>query len=215
MKKICLLAVLAAMVVSIALCGFHAAAQGPVRSGPPIALLDVSHVFKSHVRFKSMMNEMKASVERAEAWAKGERDTIQKMAEELKTLKTGTAAYKELEERTATRMGQLEVQIRLQKKQFLEHEAKVYHSVYQEVQQEVNSYMAATGTTLVLRFSGEPVDPTKPDTVIRDINKPVIAYHPQLDITELVLQRLNRPDLNPGLGDRRGGPTPMFNQQPR
>ena len=49
---------------------------------PNIALLDVSYIFKNHPRFKAMMEEMKADVERAESDVNKERDTLRKLVEQ-------------------------------------------------------------------------------------------------------------------------------------
>jgi Skp family chaperone for outer membrane proteins len=215
-KKAQLLAVLAASALLLCLPGSDASAQQqPVRqpghpgAGGNIALLDVSYIFEKLPRFKQMMDEMKADVDRAEQNVKTERDAIKKLADRLEGFK-GTADYKAMEEELAKRMGDLNVQISLQKKDFLLREARIYHNVYKEIQQEVEYYCAANGIDVVLRFSGDPVDVEKPDSVLAFINRPVVTYAKDRDITPIILDHLVKrstaPNAVPSPADNRGLP---------
>lgn len=205
MRKSRLLAALAACVLAIGLIGGFGVAQQPgrpamrptVRGGPTIALLDVPYIFKNHTRFKAMMNDMKADVERAELQMKADRDAIQKLAEQMKEYRKGTPEYKELAEVITKRQADLSIKIRLQKDEFLQREAKTYYNVYQEIHQEVDYYAAANGITMVLRFNGDPADLGRPETVIRTINKQVVWYTKDQDVTPVILDRLNQRAFNP------------------
>ena len=50
-----------------------------VAGGPRLALIDVTRIFKTHTRFKQMMEEMKRDVQAAENRVKAERDAINKL----------------------------------------------------------------------------------------------------------------------------------------
>lgn len=213
MRKSHLLAALAAGVVvaasllSMTLSGSDAAAQSPAgpavhpqHAPPVIALLDVSHIFKKHVRLKAMMDEMKQDVNRAETWVKNENGALTKLKERLKDFRPGSPDHKALEEEIAKRQSELAVRIQQQKREFLQREAKIYHNVYREIQQEVNYYCAAKGVAVVLRFSREPADVDRPDSVLGYINKPVVTYDKNLDITDLILSQLNRRPVNNNTG---------------
>ena len=194
-----LMAAAAAGLLSMSLIGSQAFGQGaPVRqpmaaqagSAPNIALLDVSYIFKNHPRFKSMMEEMKTDVTRAESDVNKERDTLRKLVEQLEGFRKGTPDYKAMEEEVARREADLSVKVQLQRKDFLMREAKIYHTVYQEIAQEVDYYCANKGIDMVLRFNGDPVDVDKPDSVLSYINKPVVWYDKSRDITPIVLDAL-------------------------
>ncbi len=205
MRKSHLLAALAAasVVAAVLSCmtfsGSDAAAQPPLRPAirpqpapSPFALLDVSYIFKKHIRLKAMMDEMKKKVEAAEAWVNGERNVQMKLLQELKGYHQGSQEFKSLEETIAKRRADLAVKIQQHKRDFLYDEAKIYHNVYLEIQQEVRYYCQARGTALVLRFSRETPNVDRPDSVLSYINKPVITYSKDLDITDLILSQLNR-----------------------
>jgi len=205
--------VVAASLLSMTLSGSDAAAQSPVRPAlrpqpapPAIALLDVSHIFKKHARLKAMMDEMKQDVSRAETWVKNENDALTKLKEQLKDWRPGSPEYESLEETVAKRHSELAIKIQQQKREFLQREAKIYHNVYQEIQQEVNYYCAAKGVAIVLRFSREPAEVDRPDSVLALINKPVVTYAKNLDITDLILSQLNRRPVG-------GNPNPIGSRQ--
>lgn len=222
MKNSHLLAALAA-VLSLTYFSSLAVAQAPAKpaAGPSIALLDVSYIFKNHARFKGRMEEMKADVERAEQQVKTERDAITKLAERLQDFRKGTPDYKQMEEELAKRGADLQVAVQMQKSEFLQREAKIYHDVYQEIWQVTDYYAKQNSIDMVLRFNGDPVDVDRPDSVLSFINKPVVWYQKQLDITPAVLQELNRSAPPARQADKRNGaaapapgraPSP-FNQQ--
>ncbi|MEE8450621.1 MAG: OmpH family outer membrane protein [Thermoguttaceae bacterium] len=224
MRKPFLLAALAASVTLIVLVGMYASAQGPgplparqpVRpaySGSPIALVDVSYIFKEHLRFKTKMTEMKADVERAEADVKEIRTTIMRLAEQLQLLRIGSPDYKALDEEITKRQADLAVRVQMQKKEFLRREAKIYYQTYQEVLYTVDNYAKNNGISMVLRFNGDPVDMEVPQSVLQHINKPVVWYAQDRDITKVVLDQLNRtpvvdPNARMGVNPTRPGVYP-------
>jgi Skp family chaperone for outer membrane proteins len=199
-------AALAATVVLTSLLAADALAQVPVQpqaqSPVPvhpvarpagagnIALLDVNYIFEKHVRFKGMMDDMKQDVERAENDVKTEKDAIKKLMDNLERFKN-TVDYKRMEEEIAKRQSDLQVKVALQRKEFLQREANIYRVIYQEVWEEVQYYCAANGVDVVLRFNGDRVDPEKPDSVLAYINRPVVWYAENRDITPIILNRLN------------------------
>ena len=199
MKKSHLVAALAAVVLSTSLAATQAAGQAPARTastpsrgGPYVALLDVSRVFKNNSRFKAMMDQMKGDVTQAEAWVKREREELQKLAERLKDYRKGSPEYKATEEQLTKRSMDVSIQVKLQQKKFLESEATIYHTVYQEIIQELDHYCNSNGIAMVLRFSGDSIDPGVPEDVLRGINKPVVWHNRGLDITDQLLQILNQ-----------------------
>jgi Skp family chaperone for outer membrane proteins len=182
------------------------AAPGPAAAAPKIALLDVSRVFKEHARFKSRMEEMKAEVNRAEAWAKSERERINKLNEELTQLRKGTQDYQVKEEQLAKAQADLAVQIQMQKNKFLQNEAKIYYDVYLEIWKATDYICQTYRFDMVLRFNSENVDVDRPDSVLTFINKPVVWYDRRLDITGMVLTELNQAPaaVSPGPAARPG-----------
>jgi Skp family chaperone for outer membrane proteins len=169
-------------------------AQKGGAAGPPpqVAVIDVSYVFKNHTRFQGQMEGMKKDVEAAEEALKKERDRIQKLMDKMKDYKPGTADYNKFEEDVTHMQADFQVRTQLQKKEFLEREAKIYMQVYREVSDSVKYYAERNGIAMVLRFNGDPVDPNNRESVLREINKPIV-FQRDVDITPAILDDLNRP----------------------
>ena len=90
----------------------------------------------------------------------------------------------------------------MQKQEFLQREARIYHDVYQEIWQASDYVCRQYKFDMVLRFNGEPVDIERPDSVLTWINKPVVWYDTRQDITDAVLAVVNRTPMNPAANGR-------------
>lgn len=196
MTKSRVLAAVAATVLMVGLLPSDIQAQGNVAqpamapAGGPVALLDVSRVYKAHPRFNAMMEQMKTHVQSVEGWVKSKREEAQALAEEMKGFQSGSQEYKDREAKIAQIRSDLQVQMELQRKDLLQQEAKIYHNVYAEIVQEVESIAAARGFVTVLRFNGEDVNVDEPDNVLQFINRSVIWHNQAVDITDDVLMRI-------------------------
>lgn len=167
-------------------------AAAPAAAGGNIAVLDLSYVFQNHLRFKQMKEDLRIRVEQAEAALKQTRDDLKKLQDQLGEYQTGSADYKRLEQEIAQRSAQLQADVQIRKKEFLEQEARIYYNVYQEILDEV-AYFSKNRFDLVLRFNGEPLDRNNlnPQHVLQNLNRAVVYYNPAIDITPHILKALN------------------------
>lgn len=165
-------------------------------AGGGVAILDLSYIFKEHGRFKAMTAEMRGTVQTAEKALKDEREALIQLNKSLngedQQYKRGTPEYKQLEAEVAQRQADLQAKVALKKKEFLEREAKIYYNVYREIMDEVKAYSDRNGISLVMRFNGDPVDPTEPQTIIKELNKSVVYYNEAIDITPIILTAINK-----------------------
>jgi Outer membrane protein len=111
--------------------------------------------------------------------------------EQLKGFNVGTAEYKRLEAEIAKAQGDFNVNAQLQKKDFMEREARVYKQVYDEVEKAVAQFAKEHRIAVVHRFDGEPVDSADRNQIMRGITKPIVYYEPGIDITPDILKMLN------------------------
>ena len=181
----------ATLVAIVCLSGF---AIGPLSAqqrgpAPSVAILDLTYIFKNHSRFQALTNDMRRDVDNAENSLKAERDAFQQLTARLEEFKKGTNEYKQLEEEIARRAADLQLKINIQKRTFLEQEAKIYFSVYQEVLNHVKTYAESNGISMVMRFNGDPIDTSDPQEVLKELNKSVIYYNRAIDITPIILER--------------------------
>jgi Skp family chaperone for outer membrane proteins len=156
-----------------------------------VAVIDVGYIFKNHTRFKAAMDKMKDEVLAAENGLKAERDRINGLMEQLKGFNVGTPEYRRLEGDIAKAQGDFSVNAQLQKKDFMDREAKVYMQVYAEVEQAVAQFARQHGIAVVHRFDGEPVDNSDRNRILGNITKPIVFFDTQIDITPDILRMLN------------------------
>ena len=105
-------------------------ARGPLRAAPTVAMLDLKYVMENLTRFKALQSDMKVDVDRAEEQFRSERQAINNLAERLRNFKPGTPDYKGLEAEIVDRRTRFNVEQQMQKRDFLQQEAKIYHAIY-------------------------------------------------------------------------------------
>jgi len=158
-----------------------------------VAVIDVGYVFKNHARFKGAMDRMKEEVMAAENTLKADRDRINGMMEQIKGFNPGTPEFKKLESEIAKAQGDFNVDAQLQKKEFMDREAKVYLSVYTEVEKAVEQFAREHRIAIVHRFDGDQIDNSDRNQILRGITKPIVYIEPGIDITPDILKMLNAP----------------------
>lgn len=174
-------------------------AQGP--SGTAIALVDMNKVFQNHMRFKAAMDDLKKDITNYEAGLGDQRKQAAHMNEQLANYRPGTPEYKQVESQLAQLAANAQVGMAMQKKEFLEREAKVYYQAYMEVAEQVNQIAARNNIALVLSYNGEPINAEDRASILQGVNRAVV-YQRELDITPLVLERLNRGAMPAAMGAR-------------
>ncbi len=157
-----------------------------------VAVIDVSKIFKEHQRFRASLEDMKKDVEAAEASLRKDGDEIKKLVEQAKQQYTpGSPQYKQQEELIATKNAQLQLKMNLQKKGFMEQEAKIYYNVYKEIEAEVERFAIRHRITLVLRYNDIDMTPDNRQQVLAGVNRAVV-YQNNIDITKDILDQMNR-----------------------
>jgi Skp family chaperone for outer membrane proteins len=215
--KVSLLSIVMAAVVCGLLAGpSSASAQGqgaPLAAGHRIAVVDVSVVFKKYERFLARTEMFKKRVESAEAALKKEYEAINALTEQLKGLNPGSNDYKQMEQRVARQKVDWQLKGQTQRKDLMEEEGRIYFETYQELDDTVKRFAVHNQIALVLRFASDPVDdPSDRSEIVKGINKSVVYVHPDLDITGLILQDLNRSaavSSNPNVRPQGVGPRPV------
>ncbi len=191
MKTILSRATVVAVALAICLVNVQSRAQdsAPRPSGTSVAVIDLGQVFKNHPRLKTQLDGIKTQIDSYEAFVRQEQKKVQALAEQLKTLKPGTPDYASKEKEYASLQADLQVQVRQKSRAFLEQEAQIRYSAYQEIQQHVAQFCHAYGVQLVIRFNSAVIDPSKPQEVQMGLNRPIV-YQDKLDITKHIIQSL-------------------------
>ncbi len=158
----------------------------------PIVVVDLSKVFEKHPTFSKQMDAIKGQVKAAEAELQTRGKDIEARAKQLQTYKPVSAEYKQLESETARLQAQIQADMALKRKSFLEMEAQLYYQTYQQVKQEIKVFAESNRIGLVLRFSTEKIEPTNRQSVLQGVNQPILYNQGGLDITNYIVDRLIR-----------------------
>ena len=159
-------------------------------AGVLAAVIDLNKVFESHTAFQQRIKQIETDVQAFDTHVNGEREKLKQQGERLQILSPGSADYRQLEENLARQLSELQVEAQLKKKDVVEREAKAYFDAYNQVQAAVAAVAQQHGITLVLRYDSSDIDPNDRASVLRGVNRAVV-YQKNLDITALVLDRLN------------------------
>lgn len=166
-----------------------AIAQGPSQSS--IVIIDVAKVFKEHARLAQAMKILGDEVKAYDGYLREQQEVLKKLAEERQQYKAGTPKYKELDIQITRKQSNLQVEMQLKKKTFMEREAKQFHNTYTEVTQAVAKFADANGIRLVLRFNSTPIDGDDRASVLQGVNNEVV-YQQNLDVTGIIIAELNK-----------------------
>ena len=157
-----------------------------------VGLIDMAHVFKNYDKFKSMTEEMQAAAKQAQDDATTMVEDMKKIQATMQGLTEGSPDYIKNETAILTLQTQLESFRKVQQREFLRKEAEIYKTVYMEVQEAVQKYAKYYKYTLVLRFNRQSVDDAEnPQEIITSMNRQVVHYREQDDLTDPILKFLN------------------------
>ena len=182
-------------------------AQGgaPSPNGQNIAVIDVGVVFEKHPRFKSQMDALKAEIDATEKGWKDQATQINAAIEQLKTLKSDSPDYHRLEKEIATRQADFNVNKALKNKELMERQGKIYNNTYKEVESAVKEFCLQYNVALVIRYNSKPADSSDPQEILRNIQRPIVYIKPGYDITDDIINLLNRSAAAPQNGGGRVG----------
>lgn len=199
MKRIILSTAVVAIlgVLPVALWGQSATSTSEPASAPiphKIGLIDLARVFQDYEKFKGLREDLRSEIEQSDQQAKAMAQQIQTTRAKLSsgTLKEGSEVYIKLEGELAKQASEFEAYRKVEQQKFLRKEAQVYRTVYEEVLEVVQLYAEHFKYTLVMRFSAEKLDSGNPQKLIQGLNRPVVYHRTEDDITDSVLEFLNR-----------------------
>ena len=157
-----------------------------------VGLIDMAHVFKNYDKFKSMSEDMQADAKAAQSEAEAMVEQMKTIQETMQKLTEASPDYTKQETQILTLQTKLETFRKVQQREFLRKEAEIYKTVYMEVQEAVQKYAKYYKYTLVLRFNRQSVDAAEnPQEIITSMNRQVVHYREQDDLTDPILNFLN------------------------
>lgn len=195
MKKLILsLAAFAAIGTSVVSAQAPAPATADKTANLPvkIGLVDMARVFKEYSKFTTLREELQAEMVAMQEEAKTIKVQVNKTAEQMKQLNQDSPEFRALEEKIAKQTSEFETRTRLKQRDLARREAEIFETVYLEASDVVKQYAEYYKFTIVMRFNSESIDSDNPQKLANGLNKLVIYHRPQDDITDPVIEYLNR-----------------------
>ena len=157
-----------------------------------VGLIDMAYVFKHYKKFETLREDLKVEIATSEEKAKMMQQETQTLQAQLKTFAEGSTEYAKIEKQLVQKAADFEGFRRQMSREFLKKESQIYLQVYNEVSTMVTKYAEHFKYTLVMRFNREELDTENPQQLLQGMNRQVVYYRADDDITEQVLKELNR-----------------------
>lgn len=200
-KKL-ILSLLALAVIAAADCASaQTAAPAADNSGHRIGLIDMAHVFQNYKKFEALRSELQAEIEKSDAEAKQKVERLQAMQTEIKKFDAGGAQYEQYEKQILEEKGEFDAFRAATQRRLARRESEMFKTIYTDVTAAVKLYADYAKYDHVMRFNRKGIDDsTSPQEAVQTMNKTFIYTNPSYDITEPVLDYLNRTYAKSGAG---------------
>lgn len=156
-----------------------------------IVIVDMGRIFREHRGFKAAIDGLQKQVDQFKVTIQADRTKIQSESEALAGMDRNSVDYKNKESALAKMAADMQVNHNMKNREFMEKEAKLYYGTYVEILQAVQSFCRHNNITLVIRYSGEKMDPENRASVLAGVNS-VVVFHERRDITEEIIKMVNR-----------------------
>lgn len=171
----------------------NAQGQGSASAETRVGLIDLAHVLKNYTKFTRNTEEINAEAKKKEDEVKALQAEVRDLVKQQQELRPESSIYVKVANDATKKRAELEAMAQNAQREIARRQAGVLHQTYQEIEAAVQQYATARGLTLVLRTTRDAdVSSANPQDVLQEINRPVVYSAPELDITEAIVQMLNR-----------------------
>ena len=160
-----------------------------------VGLVDMAEVFQGYKKFEDMRAELQAEIEKSDAEAKLMVERMQKMQQEMieSKLAPGSIQYEQGEKALLDAKGEFEAFRAATQRKLARRESEMFKVIYSDTTSMVKKYAEFAKFTVVIRFDRKDInDETAPSEAVQRMNKQVVYYRGDDDITDVVLQTLNK-----------------------
>ncbi len=160
-----------------------------------VGLVDMAEVFQGYKKFEDLRTELSAEIEKSDAEAKLMVEKMQKMQTEIQELKLapGTPQYDQAEKSLLDAKGEFEAFRAATQRKLARRESEMFKVIYADTTSMVKKYAEYAKYTVVIRFDRKDIDEnTAPAEAVQRMNKQVVYFRADDDITDVVLSTLNK-----------------------
>jgi len=171
-------------------------AQAPQPQTTATAVVDIDHILDNHPTFISQMESMKAEYQKTMEDFEARRKKLATEAEQLNTTLTpDSPEFKNKQETLVGQDSKMRLDVVNKEKEFGERQARLILDTYNQIVTGVNAAAQYYKYDFVIRYSRKQIanmNPKKPQTVPMGLDREVIYFNPQHDLTDTVIAMLKR-----------------------
>lgn len=165
------------------------------RAPSRVGLIDMAKVFEGYAKFKVLRDELAAEIEKSDAEARVMVEKMQAMQKELQEsgFQPGSAEYERAEKGLLDAKGEFEAFRAATQRKLARRESEMFKVIYADTTSMIRKYAEWAEYTVVIRFDSKDIEEdTPPAEAVQRMNKQVVFYRAENDITDIVLQSLNK-----------------------
>lgn len=174
--------------------------QAPQPQPTSTAVVDLDHVLDSHPSFMATMESLKAEYQKTMEDFEARRKKLASDASQLNdAMAPDSPEYKKKQEMLVGEDSKLRLEVVNKEKEFGERQARLIMDTYNQVVAAVDVAAKHYKYDMVVRYSrkqASKMDPKKPNTVQIGLDREVIFFNPQHDLTDTIVAMLKR-DVQP------------------
>lgn len=167
--------------------GLSAAANGQIN----VAVVDLGTVFETHPSFVSSMDQLKAEMSKYEQDHRKQQESMVTEFKQLRQMNSNSDEYRAKEIQLSRSSANLDIQKKLKAREFMQKEASIYYSTYNDVRVKINNFCKQNTIALVVHYNSAKMDLNNPKSIMSRINSNVIFARKvggNIDITQTVQQ---------------------------
>jgi Skp family chaperone for outer membrane proteins len=186
----CILCLIVALLPA-AIAGF--ANAGDERPAPRIATINIAKVFANYKKTQDLDRDLRATRDQKQQVADEKRNEITKLRDSIALLEIGTEPRKKQEEEFQRKQVEFQTFQKVTADSLLSTRKEATEKLYAEIIKAIGDYSREQKLDLIVKVDDAPLTSATIDELLFKINQRNIVYSsPQLDITDAVLNRLNK-----------------------
>lgn len=155
-----------------------------------VAVVDMGKIFREHIAFKGQITALQKEVESFKLTIQADRVKIQTESEALAAIPKSSPNFRTKEAEIAKMAADMQLGHNMKNRDFMEKEAKVYYQTYVQVLTTVQDFCRRNNVSLVVRFTGDQIDPNNRASVLAGVNN-VVVFQNRKDITGEIIKIIN------------------------
>ena len=161
--------------------------------GPKIGIVNISKVFDGYKKTQDLDRDLRATIEQKQQVAEEKRNEITKLRDSITLLEIGTEERKKKEEDLQRKQVEFQSFMKVTSDSQMGRRKEATEKLYAEIVKVIADYCRDQKLDLVVKVDDTPLTSESIDELLFKIKqRNIIYFSPKLDITDAVLNRLNK-----------------------